>query len=58
MFFDYYCASIPVVPDTKVGCLAQLFSLVLLVGFFIIVMMNKRYRHITEWLMNKLSNWF
>lgn len=58
MCFDYYCTSIAIVPDTKVGCLSQVFFLIFIAGFSFIVLMNKKYRFMTEWLIHKLSNWF
>jgi len=55
---DYICTSIPGTPDTWVGCLSQIFSLILMAGLFMMVLMSKKYRHATEWLLKKLDRWF
>lgn len=58
MSFDYICASISVVPDTGVECLSQILFLIFLIGFLIIVVLNKKYYYILDWFIHKLAKWF
>ena len=58
MQIDYACASIPILADTGVECLSQLFSLIFIVGFLLIVVMSEKYRYMAEWLLKKLDGWF
>lgn len=56
--FDYVCTSISVVPNTGAGCMSQILFLIFLVGFFLIVVMNKKYHYMMDWLINKLGKLF
>lgn len=55
---DYFCVSIPFIPDDLVGCLNQVVFLFILVGFLIIVVGSKKYRYMYEWFDKKFGDWF
>ena len=56
--FDYLCTSVPIIPDTGVECLAQVLFLVIIAGFATIVLLNKKYWFMSEWLIDRFNNWF
>ena len=56
--FDYFCTSIPFLPDFGVQCLSQLFMLIFVIGFIFIVLESKKYSYMMEWIIKKLDGWF
>ncbi len=58
MQIDYACASIPILPDTGVECLAPLFFFIIFIGFVFIVVMSEKYRYMAEWLLKMFDGWF
>ncbi len=58
MQLNYFCTSIPILPDTGVECLSPVFFFIIVIGFVFIVLLNEKYRYMAEWLLKKLNKWF